>query len=78
MEPLIYVMAILGCGDTGATCQEARLEPVTYQSATQCRAEIPDVLMRNTDLDYPTIAAACQSTRERAAQNKPLPVLDRG
>ncbi|VXC51197.1 hypothetical protein [Sphingomonas sp. AX6] len=78
MEPLVYVMAILGCGDPGTQCQEARLEPVTYVSAAQCRTEIPNVLMRSTDLDYPTIGAACQSNRERAAQNKPMPDANRG
>ena len=78
MEPLVYVMAILGCGDPGTQCQEARLEPVTYVSAAQCRTEILDVLMRSTDLDYPTIGAACQSNRERAAQNKPMPDANRG
>lgn len=78
MEPLIYVMAILGCGDAGATCQEARLEPVTYQSAQACQADASNVLMRSTDLDYPTIAVACQSNRERAAQKLTPVVPTRG
>ncbi len=78
MEPLVYVMAILGCGDPGTQCQEARLAPATYTTAAQCNTAIPDMLMRSTDLDYPTIAAACQSNRERAAQNKPMPDANRG
>lgn len=78
MEPLVYVMAILGCGDPGAQCQEARVAPATYQTAAQCNADIPNMLVRSTDLDYPTISAACQSSAERAAMNKPMPTSNRG
>ena len=32
MEPLFYVMAIMGCGDGQAQCPQARVEPAQYQS----------------------------------------------
>ncbi|MES2339782.1 MAG: hypothetical protein V4537_16940 [Pseudomonadota bacterium] len=60
MEPLYYVMAILGCGDDGAACQQARLEPVRYQSVAQCQAAMNAALQRSTDLSFPTIQATCQ------------------
>ena len=60
MEPLYYVMAIMGCGDTGDTCQQARVMPVRYPSAVACRMAMADALPRNTDLAYPVISAACQ------------------
>ena len=65
MEPIVYVLAILGCGDGSTACQEARIEPVHYQSAAQCRAALPAALARNTDLAYPTIAANCRASGER-------------
>ena len=60
MEPLYYVMAILGCGDEGAACQQARIEPARYGSVGQCQAAMTVALQRNTDLSYPVIQAACQ------------------
>ncbi|WP_374944222.1 hypothetical protein [Sphingomonas sp.] len=65
MEPIFYVMAILGCGDASASCTEARTEPARYQSVAQCRAALPQALARNTDLEYPTIAANCRASGER-------------
>jgi len=60
MEPLYFVMAILGCGDAGVQCQQARVEPVRYQSAAACQAAMANTLQRHTDLSFPTIQAACQ------------------
>lgn len=57
---IIYVLAILGCGDDNQACQQARVETARYTSAAQCQAAIPAALLRNTDLDYPVIGAACQ------------------
>ena len=60
MEPLYYVMAILGCGDDGAACQQARVDTVRYQSVAQCQAAMGTVLQRHSDLSFPVIQAACQ------------------
>ncbi len=68
MEPIFYVMAILGCGDGSTACTEARVEPVHYQSVAQCRAALPAALARNTDLAFPTIAADCRASGERMAK----------
>ncbi len=61
MEPLIYVMAIMGCGDGNTHCTEARIVPARYESMAQCRAALPDQIARNTDVPYPMIGAACRS-----------------
>lgn len=68
MEPIVYIMAILGCGDGSSACREARIEPVRYQTVAQCRAALPAALARNTDLEYPTIAADCRASGERLAK----------
>ncbi|WP_326523314.1 hypothetical protein [Sphingomonas sp.] len=69
MEPLYYVIAILGCGDSGIDCQQARVEPVRYTTATQCQAALPIVLPRHADLSFPVIQAVCRQLGEFYAQN---------
>lgn len=66
MEPLFYVMAIMGCTDGTATCADARIEPVQYRSVQACQAAMPAALMRNSDLEFPEISAACRATRQRS------------
>jgi len=74
MGSVFYVIAIMGCGDGQTQCAQQRIETVRYQSAAQCQAAMPAALMRNTDLDYPTITAACRqigtSMAQRAAASK--------
>lgn len=73
MEPLVYVMAILGCSDGSAGCTQARIEPVRYMSIQACRAAMPSVLMRNSDLDFPEIGADCRALPNRIARRTPDP-----
>ena len=69
MEPLFFVMAILGCGDGQAQCQEARIMPARYATMAQCRAALPDQIARNTDLSYPVIAGDCRQNGTRMASS---------
>lgn len=62
MEPVFFVMAILGCGDDGTACTAARVEPARYATVQQCRAALPVALTRNTDLSFPVIAAKCEAS----------------
>lgn len=73
MEPVFYVMAILGCGDFQDQCQQTRIEPVRYQSAAQCQAAMAQVLPRHNDLSFPTIAASCQRRGEQMARSEAKP-----
>lgn len=70
MEPVFYVMAILGCGDGQLQCREVRVEPARYQSAAQCQVAMAEVLPRHTDLSFPTIAASCQRRGEQMARSE--------
>lgn len=65
MEPIFYVIALMGCGDGAAQCREARVEPARYESAARCHAAMEAALVRNTDLAYPVITAACQQRGPR-------------
>lgn len=60
MEPLYFVMAIMGCGDAGTQCQQARIEPARYQSSAACQAAMAGALERNSDLSFPIIQASCE------------------
>lgn len=68
MEPLVYIIAIMGCADDGSMCERARIAPATYTSQIACQAALPDALRRSMDLDYPTLQAACRGMRPRAAE----------
>lgn len=70
MEPIVYILAVMGCADDGARCQQARVEPVVYRSIDQCQAAMPAVLPRHTDLAYPMLTAACQQRSERQARRE--------
>ena len=70
MGSVFYVIALMGCGDGHTQCAEARIAPVRYESAAQCQAAMPATLMRNTDLDYPTITATCRQVGQSMAAAK--------
>lgn len=69
MEPLFYVMAILGCADGATQCQESRLAAVRFESRAQCEAAIEVQLSGATDIGFPTIAARCVSGKQYVAQS---------
>ncbi len=60
MEPLVYVMAILGCGESDAACRELRIADTRYQSEAACVEATGLELLRHDDLPYPTIVAQCR------------------
>lgn len=68
MDPLFYVMAIMGCGDGSTACQQARVEVAQYRTIGECQRAMPAALARNSDIDYPVVSAACRATGERMAQ----------
>ncbi len=71
MEPLFYVVAIMGCGDGGQTCAPARVLPARYETVAQCRAALTTALAANTDVPFPTISADCQSRGAQMARVEP-------
>ena len=65
MEPILYVMAILGCGESDASCREVRVEQAAYRSEAQCMAATESALMRNDDLIFPSVVAQCRPAGAR-------------
>lgn len=68
MEPLFFVMAIIGCGDGGTGCTDARVLPARYATAAQCQAALPRMLADNTDVPFPEIEANCRARRVEVAK----------
>ena len=60
MGPALYLIAILGCGETDAPCQEVRIVETRYQSEAACMAATPRAIEANLDLAFPAVVAQCR------------------
>ena len=60
MEPLAFVIAILGCGDAGTACERVMIEPVRYETRNACLAAADHSLARHTDVLFPVVQARCE------------------
>lgn len=78
MQTLMYVMAILGCGESDSACREVRVDPQTYQTQASCQAAAAATLVRYSDLDFPTVVAQCRRSNARQAIMRGSDVLRPG
>ena len=72
MEPVYYVIAILGCADGSTQCTPVATVPTQYASQQACSADSRQALLARSDFDFPTLIAECRATHPRAtaAQDK--------
>lgn len=68
MEPLLFVMAILGCGESDATCRDVRIVETRYRSEAACLAATEAELMRSDDLIFPNVVAECRRAGAQVRQ----------
>lgn len=66
MQALVFVMAIMGCGESDAACREVRVDQTSYRTEASCRAATSTALARHTDLEFPTVVARCRPANARA------------
>lgn len=59
MEPVLFVMAILGCGEGDAPCRQVAMVETRYQSEAACLAATENELARQDAL-YPSLVAQCR------------------
>ena len=72
MEPLYYVIAILGCPDGSAQCTPVATMPTHYATQEACSAGTHQALLANNAFDFPTLVAECRATEPRPiAQQDP-------
>ena len=60
LGPAGYLIAILGCGEADAPCQQVQLAPARYESEAECLAASDAQLLRHADLPYPVVVAECR------------------
>lgn len=65
MQSLLFVMAIMGCGESDAACREVRIDAQRFQSVAACQAATDSALIRHSDLDFPTLVARCRPANAR-------------
>ena len=61
MGPAYFVIAILGCADGGSACTPVATLQTRYESQAQCNAATVPALEANTQFDFPTLLARCQT-----------------
>ena len=59
MTAIVYMIALLGCGEGEAPCQRIALLEASYESRGECMAATEAALAGNTNGDYPIIVAQC-------------------
>ncbi|WP_106640407.1 hypothetical protein [Allosphingosinicella vermicomposti] len=69
MGPVVYVMAILGCGEADSVCQPIATIPARYESQDACNAAAEDVLARQDDILFPVVVAQCDEEGKPTAGN---------
>jgi len=72
MEPVMFVMAILGCSDAEIDCREVRMAEARYATAAACAEAAPAMLQRNSDIAYPVVMTACRPANIAQATREPL------
>ena len=75
MEPVLYIMAILGCGEGEVACEQVRTVDVQYASEAQCNAATEAQLFRNSDVAFPLVVAQCRRVGAQPARLMPGEVL---
>jgi hypothetical protein len=75
MAPLIYVIAIMGCGEGDQACREVQVAEPRFATQVACAAATVDVLARYADLAYPSVVAQCRRDGPRPASLRGTDVL---
>ena len=68
MQAAFFLIAIMGCGEGDAPCQQLRLLDTRYESQASCSAATEAVLARHLEADFPVVVAQCLAAgADRAA-----------
>ncbi len=59
MGPGIFIIAIMGCGEADAPCQQVRMLEARYESQAACTAATEAAVAQNVDVDFPVVVAQC-------------------
>jgi hypothetical protein len=67
MGPAGFLIAIMGCGEAEAQCQQVQLVPARYETEAACLAASGDQLARHSDLEFPVVVAQCRAVGAQPA-----------
>jgi hypothetical protein len=67
MEPLFFVIAIMGCGEGDSPCTQVRQLESRYESQAACSAATDAALQANAEGDFPVIVAQCVAAGKPAS-----------
>jgi hypothetical protein len=73
MEPVYYVIAILGCADGSSQCTPVATVPTHYASQQACSAGTQQAVLARTDFDFPTLLAECRLSKAAATASQEEP-----
>ena len=59
MGPGIFLIAIMGCGEGDAPCQQVKTLETRFESRAACAAATEAAVTRNSDVDFPVVVAQC-------------------
>jgi hypothetical protein len=70
MGPGIFLIAIMGCGEGDAPCQQVRMLEARYESQAACTRATEAAVTQNSDVDFPVVVAQCVAAGAPAAQTR--------
>lgn len=71
MGPAVFILAIMGCGEGSALCDQVAVAPTPYVSFEACTAGSGEAMSRYLDANYPVLVAQCRpATAAEVAQLK--------
>ena len=68
MGPAFYVLAILGCGEADAACEQVALAPAQYRSLEECNQATGAAVTQHQDALYPVVVAQCRRADAEVAE----------
>lgn len=68
MGPGFFIMAILGCGEADAACQQIATVESRYESMDACSAATAGEVERRLELPYPVVVAQCERADAEVVQ----------
>jgi hypothetical protein len=74
MGPALFVIAILGCGEGEAPCEQVRRLDTAYESQAACMAETEAAMIANSEANYPVIVAQCVAAGSNVSAPSPIEV----
>lgn len=74
MGPAMYLLAIMGCGEGEAPCEQVRVADTRYETQAACMAATEAAVMRSQDLPFPVVVAQCRAAGEAPARLSPADV----